>query len=299
MDSFWWVLISILGLCYGSFINVLIVRSLSNESIILPPSKCPKCQTKLLWWQKIPIFSYFYLKGKCYFCNTPISIQYPIIELAGMGLFIFAFATYPSLFDAISVIGILSMFLTLAMTDIKEQKISTVQMLIIMLLGVIFNRYDIFNALLGGLVGASLIVLLTTIGLKAFNKETFGVGDIYLLGALGTVVGLDKLFLYIIYALFIQVIFVLPDYIMTLWRNEQSETLKYLIIFIITCLFLYVSRNVDCWGAKPLFTIALVGMLFLTYKLTKNLIGILKNQETQSYCPLAPAIAVSCLLFLL
>ena len=299
MDSFWWGFICIAGLCYGSFINVLIVRSISGESIILPPSKCPKCQNKLLWWQKIPILSFLYLKGRCYFCNAPISLQYPIIELAGMGLFIFAFSTYPSLYDAISVIGILSMFLTLAITDLKKQQISTIQMLIIMILGLIFNRYDIFNSLLGGLVGASLIILLTKIGLSIFNKETFGVGDIYLLGALGCVVGLDRLFLFIIYALFIQVIFVLPDYIMTLWRNEQSETLKYLIIFIITCLFLYVSRMVNCWGVKPLFTIAFIAMLFLTYKLTKNLIGILNNQEMQSYCPLAPAIALSCLLFLL
>lgn len=299
MGCFSWVLICILGLCWGSFINVLIIRSLSGESIIFPASKCPKCDVSLLWWMNIPIFSYFYLKGRCYYCKAPISVQYPLIELTGMAIFIFSFATYPSLFDAISVIGILSMFLTLAITDLKEQKISTVQMFIIMFLGVIFNRYDILNSVLGAFIGAGIIILLTKIGLKLFNKETFGLGDIYLLGALGAVVGLDRLFLFIVYALFIQVIFILPGYIMTLWRNEQGETLKYLMFFILACLFLYVLKNAGFWGVKPLFVLVLAGMLFLTYKLTKNLTGILKNQETSSYCPLAPAIAISCLLFLI
>lgn len=75
---FW---VCILGLCFGSFFNVVILRTLSNESIVFPPSKCPKCNNKLLWWHNIPVLSYILLRGKCYFCKEKISIQYPVVEL--------------------------------------------------------------------------------------------------------------------------------------------------------------------------------------------------------------------------
>ena len=75
---FW---ICLIGLCLGSFYNVVILRSLSEESLVFPPSKCPKCQNRLKPWHNIPVFSYIFLKGKCAFCKEKISIQYPIIEL--------------------------------------------------------------------------------------------------------------------------------------------------------------------------------------------------------------------------
>ena len=59
---FW---VCILGLCLGSFYNVVILRSLSEESIIFPPSKCPKCGERLKPWHNIPVLSYIFLKGKC------------------------------------------------------------------------------------------------------------------------------------------------------------------------------------------------------------------------------------------
>lgn len=299
MDTFLTILICLMGLCWGSFLNVLIVRTLSGESIIFPPSKCPKCDVPLHWWQNIPIISYFILKGRCAFCNAPISIQYPIIEIVGLIMFLFAFNKYQSKFDAISVIITLSMLLTLAYTDLKKQEISKTQMFIIMICGLIFNRYDLFNAILGGLIASCIIIILTNIGLKIFKKETFGVGDIYLLGAFGTIVGFENLFMYLIYALIIQVIFILPSYIMTLWRNEKAETLKYLIFFIITCLFLYVLRNFSSTILNPVFIVILASMLYFAYKLTRSLIDTLKTQQTTSYCPLAPAIAISCLLYLI
>ena len=69
-----------IGTVIGSFLNVVILRAFSGESIVLPPSKCPKCGNKLKWWHNIPIISYILLRGKCYFCHEKISIQYPIIE---------------------------------------------------------------------------------------------------------------------------------------------------------------------------------------------------------------------------
>ena len=74
--------VGIVGLCLGSFYNVVILRSLTGESIVFPGSKCPKCQNKLKPWHNIPVISYLFLRGKCAFCKEKISIQYPIISLA-------------------------------------------------------------------------------------------------------------------------------------------------------------------------------------------------------------------------
>ena len=71
----------IIGLCIGSFLNVVILRTISGESIVFLSSKCPKCQHPLKWWHNIPVLSYIILRGKCGFCKEHISIQYPIIEI--------------------------------------------------------------------------------------------------------------------------------------------------------------------------------------------------------------------------
>ena len=96
MDLFHYLLfwICVIGLCLGSFFNVVILRSLSNESIVFPASKCPKCNHKLYFWHNIPVLSYILLGGKCYFCKEKISIQYPIVELLTMLLFGFTFVKF-------------------------------------------------------------------------------------------------------------------------------------------------------------------------------------------------------------
>ena len=81
---FW---IFIVGICIGSFLNVVILRGLSGESIVFPSSKCPVCGNKLKWWMNIPVLSYILLRGKCGFCKTKISLQYPIVKSFFLYLF--------------------------------------------------------------------------------------------------------------------------------------------------------------------------------------------------------------------
>ena len=91
--------IFVIGLCVGSFMNVVILRTVSEESIVFPGSKCPKCQTPLKWYHNIPVFSYLFLRGKCGFCQEKISIQYPIVELLTGILFIALFLRFCMPFD--------------------------------------------------------------------------------------------------------------------------------------------------------------------------------------------------------
>ncbi len=78
----------IIGICIGSFLNVIVYRFQNNFSIIKPRSFCPKCKTKLSWRENIPLFSYLIQKGKCIHCNSYISIRYPLIEFLTGILFV-------------------------------------------------------------------------------------------------------------------------------------------------------------------------------------------------------------------
>ncbi len=70
----------LIGASFGSFFNVYIFRKEKGENYLKGRSHCPYCHRELLWWQLIPIFSFFILKGKCYFCKKKISFEYPLVE---------------------------------------------------------------------------------------------------------------------------------------------------------------------------------------------------------------------------
>jgi len=78
----------ILGAVIGSFINVVILRIPKEESVVFISSHCTSCQTPLKPWHNIPIFSWIFLRGRCSFCKTKISAQYPIIEIISGLIFI-------------------------------------------------------------------------------------------------------------------------------------------------------------------------------------------------------------------
>jgi len=81
-------LIFIFGLAIGSFLNVVIFRLGTNESILVGRSHCPKCGAILKWYDLIPALSFLIQKGKCRYCEKKISFQYPIVEIITGFLFI-------------------------------------------------------------------------------------------------------------------------------------------------------------------------------------------------------------------
>ncbi len=78
----------IIGLAIGSFLNVLIYRSIHDESPVGGRSKCPYCHKQIAWYDNIPLLSFLILRGKCRKCKKPISWQYPVVELITGLLFV-------------------------------------------------------------------------------------------------------------------------------------------------------------------------------------------------------------------
>jgi len=72
----------LLGLAFGSFLNVCLSRWPEGESIVQPRSHCRQCSRTLTWWENIPLFSWLALRGRCRTCRTWIGWRYPLVELA-------------------------------------------------------------------------------------------------------------------------------------------------------------------------------------------------------------------------
>ncbi|MFK7883801.1 MAG: A24 family peptidase [Phycisphaerales bacterium] len=68
------------GGCVGSLINVLVYRMPRGLDVVAPTSRCPSCGTKLTWRENIPVLGWIFLGGRCRFCKTKISPEYPIVE---------------------------------------------------------------------------------------------------------------------------------------------------------------------------------------------------------------------------
>jgi leader peptidase (prepilin peptidase)/N-methyltransferase len=83
-----------LGACVGSFLNVVVWRLPRGESLVTPPSHCPKCNTPLRWYDNLPVIGWIKLGGKCRYCRAPISPRYPIVEAITGGIFVFYYVMF-------------------------------------------------------------------------------------------------------------------------------------------------------------------------------------------------------------
>lgn len=84
----------VLGAAIGSFLNVVAYRLPKGEGLFAPPSRCPRCETRLRWRQNLPVLGWILLRGRCRYCRSPISIQYPLIEFITGAIFAFLFAAW-------------------------------------------------------------------------------------------------------------------------------------------------------------------------------------------------------------
>ena len=196
-----------LGACIASFLNVVIWRVPRGESIVSPPSHCPKCNALIKWYQNIPILAWLALRGKCANCKAPISPRYILIELLGGVLFLAAFWRY-GLTPATPIMWIwLSLMIVGSMIDFDHKLLPDFVTVGGMVLGVgsALVRCAIACWILGGIsyqaVGAflmscaglvfgfGLLGLIRWLGSKAFKREAMGMGDVFLMGAVGALFG--------------------------------------------------------------------------------------------------------------
>ena len=108
------VILIVLGLCMGSFINAIVWRlKTPNLSVLKGRSMCPKCQHQLAAKDLVPVFSWLYLKRKCRYCKKPISWQYPLVELLTTGLIVGSYLAWPTELNSYLLIQFISWLIML------------------------------------------------------------------------------------------------------------------------------------------------------------------------------------------
>ena len=194
-----------LGACIASFLNVVIWRVPRGESIVSPPSHCPKCNAAIRWYQNIPILSWLALRGKCANCKAPISPRYILVETLGGVLFLAAFWKYGT-FGNLAVAALnttvvwiwIALMIVGSMIDFDHKLLPDFVTVGGMALGVAVGVADSIRLQsiapvvwsLGGLVfGFGLLWLIRFLGSKAFKREAMGLGDVFLMGAVGALFG--------------------------------------------------------------------------------------------------------------
>src|SRR5271165_1853054 len=85
---FWSVVLLTLGCMVGSFLNVCIHRMPLGESIVSPPSHCPRCKYSIPWYLNMPLVTWLWLGARCANCRAPISARYFLVELLTGILFV-------------------------------------------------------------------------------------------------------------------------------------------------------------------------------------------------------------------
>jgi leader peptidase (prepilin peptidase)/N-methyltransferase len=190
----------IVGALVGSFLNVCISRWPRDLSIMRPRSRCPRCGHQLSWFENIPLVSWLALRARCRCCDEPISIQYPLIELAVALGWMLSFNQFGLTLTALRVAIFFTILLGIAMTDARHYLIPdgfTVSGLFFMLgfsvLGEIIGQQGPFvapyEALVGACAGAGLVAIVGWLGEAALKKEAMGVGDVTLMAFAGAALG--------------------------------------------------------------------------------------------------------------
>jgi leader peptidase (prepilin peptidase) / N-methyltransferase len=183
----------IFGLCIGSFLNVCIHRLPLEQSIVHPPSACPHCNTRIRWYDNLPVISFLLLRGRCRGCKAPISIRYPLVELLTGMAALSVFLRFGLTWSALIYFIFIAALLVITFIDIDHRIIPDVISLPGIPLGFaasfVLPRLAWSDSLLGILIGGGILLAIAWGYRLITGKDGMGGGDIKLLAMIGAFLG--------------------------------------------------------------------------------------------------------------
>ncbi|WP_311945305.1 prepilin peptidase [Halomonas piscis] len=209
------LLAALLGLCLGSFLNVVITRlpvmlmrrwraearaalALPDETppsfnLATPPSLCPACEAPIRWHDNVPLLGWLKRRGRCATCRARISVQYPAVELAGGALAVAAVALYGVGWQAGFILAACLALLAMAVIDLRTQLLPDALTLPLLWAGLLyqllFQPAMLAPAVIGAMAGYLVLWSLYWLFRLVTGKEGMGYGDFKLLAALGAWLG--------------------------------------------------------------------------------------------------------------
>lgn len=208
MASSWLVSLvaGLFGLAIGSFLNVCSLRWPRDQSVVAPRSRCPRCEAPIAWYDNIPVLSWILLRGRCRRCGEPISVQYPLVELAtGLmwaGLFWYHGMTFEALRGSLFLTVLFGIGLSDARFYIIPDQFSLGGAVLGLALAFLPGGIDWRPSLLGAAVGYGALWLVGVAGtwlvrtLRPGRLEEAGVdhalggGDVKMMAMVGAFLGL-------------------------------------------------------------------------------------------------------------
>lgn len=183
-----YLLVFILGSIIGSFANVCIHRLPSRQSIVFPGSQCPQCQQALRTWHNLPLLSYLLLKGRCAYCQAPISWRYPLVELLCGLLYVLVYHHFGLSIQSVVFALLATSLLIVSFIDLAHKIIPDVITLpgIIagLLASLLVTPIGLGSAALGVMLGGGLFFLVAVL-----SRGGMGGGDIKLIAMIGAFLG--------------------------------------------------------------------------------------------------------------
>lgn len=193
LDTGFYVLFFVLGAIFGSFGNVIIYRLPREESIVKPRSYCYSCKTPVKWYDNIPIFSWFILRGRCRKCHAKFSFRYPLVEIITAVLFALSYhyagLSWTLLEYLIFVFGlVVCTFIDIDHMILPDE--FTLSGIVIGLVGAALNpQREFLDALFGVLMGGGFLWGMAYVYYLLTKNEGMGGGDIKLLAWIGAILG--------------------------------------------------------------------------------------------------------------
>ena len=261
------IFVFIFGTLLGSFLNVVIYRLPLDKSIIFPSSRCA-CGEKIPFYFNIPVLSWFMLSGQAHCCEKTISRRYPLVEsltgilflllwlehdwqIALVGMVFFALlivATFIDLDhmiipDVLSIGGlILGIFASFLIPDIHGFSSDTIR----------DHWHSLGSALLGAIVGTSLVYWIATFGELILKKPAMGEGDMKFLAAIGAFTGWQGAVFSLFGGAFIGTFLIVPYMIFQRIKNPNQPRIEALPFGPFLALgailqFLYLDQKVQAY----------------------------------------------------
>jgi len=222
------VIVFLLGLFVGSFLNCLIYRLWHKESFLKGRSYCPKCSHKLNWYDLIPVLSFLILRGKCRYCQKKISWQYPLVEISTALTFLLIFnlsangqlpihsaswriaADFQNLIATCYLLLVSCFLIIIFVYDLKHyiipDKVVYPAILIsgtwYLVSGIFFNlytKYEILNTVYAAIGAAAFFLFIVLVS----QGKWMGLGDVKLVFLMGLLLGFPNILVALFLAFFI------------------------------------------------------------------------------------------------
>jgi leader peptidase (prepilin peptidase)/N-methyltransferase len=246
------ILGGVIGLCIGSFLNVVIYRLPRKKSIVSPPSRCRNCDYLLKWYDNIPVLSWLGLRGRCRKCGTGVSMQYPIVELITGALFVLVVWLTPVGPLLASRLILVCILIALFGIDLEHQILPNAITLPGIVIGLLFSLVappGWKDAVIGAALGGGILYAIAWGYYLWRREEGMGMGDVKMLAMIGAFLGWKAVLVTLVLSSFSGAIIGLL--LLAVQRGNMKFALPFgTFLAIGTLIAMFVGEPLVAWYAR-------------------------------------------------